>query len=62
MDKGEKLEFQQKIENYFEEKRVYELFEKLLKELVISKPKEPMDYLIQRLTIKQDCINYNNFR
>ena len=62
MDKGEKLEFQQKIENYFEEKRVYELFEKLLKDLVISKPKEPIDYLIHRLSVKQDCRNYFNFR
>ena len=54
MDRTEKLEFQQKIEAYFEERRVYDLFEKLLKELVISKPKDPIDYLIHRIK-KKDC-------
>ena len=49
MDRTEKLQFQQSIENYFEEKRIYSLFEKLLKELVISKPNDPIDYLIKRL-------------
>lgn len=49
MDRAEKLAFQQSIENYFEEKRVYYLFEKLLKELVIIKPKDPIDFLIKRL-------------
>lgn len=52
MDRNEKLQFQQSIENYFEEKRVYDLFEKLLKELVINKPKEPIDYLIKRIKQK----------
>lgn len=54
MDRTEKLEFQQKIEVYFEERRVYDLFEKLLKELVITKPKDPIDYLISRIK-KKDC-------
>lgn len=49
MDRSEKLQFQQSIENYFEEKRVYSLFEKLLKELVVSQPNDPIDYLIKRL-------------
>jgi len=49
MDRIEKLNFQQSIEHYFEDKRVYSLFEKLLKELVISKPSNPIDYLIKRL-------------
>lgn len=49
MDRTEKLQFQQAIENYFEEKRVYTLFEKLLKELVINQPSDPIDYLVKRL-------------
>lgn len=49
MDRNEKLQFQQSIESYFEEKRIYSLFEKLLKELVISQPSDPIDYLIKRL-------------
>jgi adenylate kinase len=52
MDRKEKLEFQQSIENYFEEKRVYDLFEKLFKELVINKPSHPVDYLIDRIKKK----------
>lgn len=55
MDRNEKLEFQQKIEAYFEERRVYDLFEKLLRELVITKPKDPIDYLVHRIK-KKDCI------
>jgi adenylate kinase len=52
MDRAEKLQFQQGIENYFEEKRVYDLFEKLLKELIINKPQDPIDYLIKRIKTK----------
>lgn len=49
MDRTEKLQFQQSIENYFEDKKIYYLFEKLLKELVIVRPNDPIDYLINRL-------------
>ncbi len=49
MDRKEKLEFQQSIENYFEREKVYDLFDKLLRELVVNKPKNPIDYLIQRI-------------
>lgn len=52
MDRTEKLQFQQSIENYFESNRVYGLFEKLLKELIIIKPNDPIDYLIKRLKTK----------
>lgn len=49
MDRNEKLAFQQSIEAYFEERNIYFLFEKLLKELIICKPSNPIDYLINRL-------------
>ncbi len=52
MDRKEKLEFQQSIETYFEDKKVYELFEKLLKELVIHKPTSPIDYLLEKIKKK----------
>jgi adenylate kinase len=52
MDRIEKLKFKQSIENYFEENRVYELFEKLLKELIISKPNDPINYMINRIKSK----------
>lgn len=49
MDRTEKLQYQQSIENYFEEKKVYDLLQKLFKELIVNKPKDPLDYLIKRI-------------
>lgn len=36
----------QSIESYLEENQVYELFEGLLKQLVINRPDHPLDFLI----------------
>ena len=49
MDRTEKLEYEKGIEHYFDEHKVYDLFEKLFKELIINKPENPIDYLIERL-------------
>lgn len=38
-----------KIEEYFEEKKVYELFKNLMKELTVHQPENPLDFLIQKL-------------
>jgi len=38
-----------KIEEYFEEKKVYELMKGLMKDLVIHRPENPIDYLINKL-------------
>lgn len=51
MDRTEKLQYQQSIEKYFEDNKVYYLFDKLLKELIILKPKDPIDYLIKRIKL-----------
>ena len=40
----------QSIESYLEDNQVYELFENLLKQLVINRPEQPLDFLIQKLT------------
>jgi adenylate kinase len=53
MDRTEKLEYEKGIEQYFDEHKVYDLFEKLFKELVINKPENPIDYLIERLRLKE---------
>lgn len=53
MDRTEKLEYEKGIEQYFDEHKVYDLFEKLFKELVINKPENPIDYLIERLGRKE---------
>jgi adenylate kinase len=49
MDRNEKLQYQQSIENYFEDKKVYDLLEKYFKDLIVNKPKDPLDYLIKRV-------------
>ena len=49
MDRTEKLQYQQSIENYFEDKKVYDLLEKYFKDLIVNKPKDPLDYLIKRV-------------
>ncbi len=49
MDKPSKLGFQRDVEKYLEGKRVYEIFEDLLKSCLISKPNDPIDFMIQKL-------------
>jgi adenylate kinase len=54
MNKTEKLHFQRSIESYFEEKRVYDLFEKLLREIIVNKPKDPVAYMTDYIKKKKD--------
>jgi len=49
MEQIKKHEEEVKIEEYYEEKRLYELFKTLLKEIVIHRPAEPLDFLIEKL-------------
>ncbi|MCQ2821355.1 MAG: nucleoside monophosphate kinase [archaeon] len=53
MDRTEKLQYEQSIEQYFDNNKVYDLFEKLFKELIINQPENPIDYLIERLRRKE---------
>ena len=53
MDRTEKLEYEKGVEQYLDDNKVYDLFEKLLKELIINKPEDPIDYLIERLKRKE---------
>ena len=50
MDKLQKFEYQQSIESFLEDNQVYELFENLLKQLVIHRPEQPLDFLIHKLS------------
>lgn len=52
MDRTEKLQYEQGIEQYFDDNKIYDLFEKLFKELIINQPEQPIDYLIERLKRK----------
>ena len=53
MDRTEKLDYEKGIEQYFDDHKVYDLFEKLFKELIVNKPEDPIDYLIERLKRKE---------
>ena len=49
MDKRQKFDYMENIENYLEQKQVYELFEDLLKQLVVHKPANPLDFITEKL-------------
>ena len=50
MDKQQKLEYQNKIEGYLGKEHVYDLFEDLLKQIMIKQPEDPISFLIDRLS------------
>lgn len=49
MDKKQKLTYQKSIESYLTQENVYDLFEDLLKSLVVKQPDDPIAYLIDKL-------------
>lgn len=49
MDKLQKYEFMQAIEAYLEDNQVHEMFENLLKQLIINRPDQPLDFLMNKL-------------
>ena len=49
MDRQERFDFSHSVEDFLEQKGVYELFESLLKDLVAKRPKDPLDFLIEKL-------------
>lgn len=49
MDKQQKLAYQKDIESYLTQENVYDLFEDLLKSLVVKQPDDPISYLIDKL-------------
>lgn len=53
MDRTEKLQYEQQIEQYFDKYKVYDLFEKLMKDVIINKPDNVIDYLIEQIKRKE---------
>jgi hypothetical protein len=49
MDKSQKFEYTQSIEQYLEDNQVYDVFQNLLQQLLINKPDKPLDFLIKAL-------------
>lgn len=49
MDKLQKLDYLAGIESYLEREEVYELLGELLKEIIIHRPAQPLDFIIEKL-------------
>lgn len=50
MDKLQKHDFMNSIEQYLEQNQVYECFEDLLKRLIIARPANPLDFIQEALS------------
>lgn len=49
MNKNEKTQYIIDLEKELESKHVYDLMEKLMRELIVHQPQNPIDFLIERL-------------
>jgi len=52
MDKLEKFDYMGEIEEKLQKLEVYELFDEYLKELLVHRPDSPLDFLLDRLKMK----------
>lgn len=50
MNKVQKIDYVKKVSNHLEQKNVFEIFEKLTRELIVHQPENPIDFLIDRLS------------
>ena len=50
MLQDKKLEFQKQLEEYLEDQKVYDIFEDMMKSLIMTRPKDPLAYLVKKLT------------
>lgn len=58
MDVAQKSEYTEGIEDYLEEYNVYDYFYELMKEVITERPKNPLDFLIDKISKNrtQKCI------
>ena len=52
MDKLEKFDYMGEIEDKLGNLEVYELFDDLLKQLLVQRPDQPLDFLLDKLKMK----------
>lgn len=50
MEKNEKTEFILKAKSYLQEKKITDLLESLMKQLLLKRPENPLDFLIEQLS------------
>jgi hypothetical protein len=49
MNRNEKTEYIVEVEKHLQHNRVYELMEKLTRDLIVHQPADPLSFLIDRL-------------
>ena len=49
MLKEKKIDFQRGCEEYIEEQGLYEVFEDMMRSLIVNKPEDPVKFLIDKL-------------
>ena len=49
MEQGQKFEYMQSIEEYLDSNQVYEVFEDLLKQVVVHRPANPIEFMLKRV-------------
>ena len=57
MNKAQRIEYQKSLESYLEANNVYEIFEKLLVNLMKDTPDNPLEYMIQKLNQPEGTSN-----
>ncbi len=50
MMQDKKLDFQRQLEEYLEDQKVYDIFEEMMKNLIQHRPKDPLNFLVKKLT------------
>ena len=53
MDKMQKMDFMQSIETYLNEHQVYELFEDLIRQVVVARPQDPHQFILQKIKARR---------
>jgi adenylate kinase len=54
----DKDEYQRQVEDYLEENEVYDIFEDMLKEIIVDLPPDPVSYLLEKLQSKFGKVLY----
>jgi len=49
MLKQAKLDYQRELEDYMETNKIYDVFESMMKELVIDLPEDPVKFLLDKI-------------
>ena len=60
MLKEKKIDFQRGCEEYIEEQGLYEIFEDMMRNLIINKPDDPVKFLIDKLEKPESKLNFTN--